>query len=853
MVRHDPKHVLGSHDGDPFYFKSNMSSKTILAHTLSLDNSRSGYLYRSNKVKKPKFQSQMSVPNEVATEINNLSEGDNALGSTATSIAVGQTTAVTAHRSPISQTLLKTGDSLIPTIDVYLAKPEIVVEGVFQSTDGPNTFSNYNVNIGLGTAMKAAKLAGVYGYRYDAVVTLQLNATRFQQGRYILAFLSTAGQLVNSAAYTAHIKAHRYSLVQITQLPHVEIDVNCDTQVSLTIPYCSAVNYETNNGFASAPGYGCPGIFFLYPMSPLTAATGSLTAEFTMWLHYENVMMMGNVVPQMARPNERSVVKKGKDVLKVEEGSTGVSSGLKLVSAAASSFATIPSLTPFMAPLSWTAGVLGSVAEALGFSRPLNVEKPMRMFTGPFPFFGNVDSFYNGQQLALTLDNHVNVDPGFGSCDKDEMAFDYMLSIPTYFSTVSWTTAQPANQSLVSFTLAPGNLLVNSTDGTAPVSSLLPVGYVASFFEQYRGGFEITIKFVKTEFHSGRLLVVYQPYDDQYHVPTPVIGDQPWLHKQIVDVRLGNEVKIALPWVSTTSWKNCSTVSGVVSIYVLDALVAPANVTSNIPILFFFNGASDLEFSVPSVITQRFHSPLSQQMDMECEFSSTTIGTMSEYPKEIAHSEACIGERITSFRQLLKKGSLIIPFQAFNTATFSMATRLSAMSLGTATTATLPVDGAWAGTDIFSHMCSIFTMHRGSVRIALLSANNDVAGGIQVALNNTVAAGTAYPNSLTTTTAYSAQQFAFQTNGTSLVVGNSATGGVLVSDPYYHINPSVINSSITNYGGQAMSVGTFVPRTRVVVRNTTTVPTVNVWRGGGDDCQFYQFISIPPIILLTTP
>merc|ERR1712137_739827 len=86
---------------------------------------------------------------------------------------------------------------------------------------------------------------------------------------------------------------HAFSKYQITQLPHTEIDVCCDTRATLTVAYNSV-----------APGWPCHNVVtgnntmnwgevFIYPYVELFAGSGSNTAPYTLWVHFENVSVTG--------------------------------------------------------------------------------------------------------------------------------------------------------------------------------------------------------------------------------------------------------------------------------------------------------------------------------------------------------------------------------------------------------------------------------------------------------------------------------------------------------------------------------------------------------------------------------
>ena len=123
------------------------------------------------------------------------------------------------------------------TIVDFLERPSVVSYGSFTTADVGLLFIADAVE--LLSTNKKSKLQNIYTLKFDVQVTLQVNADRFQQGRYILAWLPTGGGTSPSigGANLQWRNMHICNLTKITQLPHVEIDLATQTHVTLTIPW----------------------------------------------------------------------------------------------------------------------------------------------------------------------------------------------------------------------------------------------------------------------------------------------------------------------------------------------------------------------------------------------------------------------------------------------------------------------------------------------------------------------------------------------------------------------------------------------------------------------------------------
>ena len=102
---------------------------------------------------------------------------------------------------------------------------------------------------------------------------------------------SEAGQL------NRYLRDHAANRSQISQLLSVYFYINSDTSVQLRIPFISAFPGATIVHDPNVPVIGDPGVFFIYPYSPLVAVEGNTSATYTLWTHYEDVEILGNTAP----------------------------------------------------------------------------------------------------------------------------------------------------------------------------------------------------------------------------------------------------------------------------------------------------------------------------------------------------------------------------------------------------------------------------------------------------------------------------------------------------------------------------------------------------------------------------
>jgi hypothetical protein len=834
-------------------------------------------------------QSGESVSDSEMNKKTDTKRGDDYqtnFGSTARAADDAIVDVATLHNAiDIPRTLINFPNDGVPaSVKSFLAKPYNYIQGDLTITDTATTFPQFATSLPLRTnKMFVDKLSGVMSMRYTTVVTLQVNANRFQQGRYILAFVPTGGASFDPSS-DSHllnwVDMHRANRCQITQLHHVELDVGTDTSVQLRIPYQSAFPALCWNPTANLNFYGDPGQIFLYPYSPLSAVTGNTTAGFTIWIHYEDVEVFGNTKP-LAGPrvapapppveaqsgfaprNRRGVTsKKNVSIFSTEQSlDKPLSEGLKLISEGSEQLSKVPLLSSLAGPISWVTNVMSDTAKSFGWSKPTVKDKIIRINRYPHPYIANEDQPDDSQPLSLFSDNHIDVTPGFAAVDTDELSINYLKSIFAFTDNIPWATSQAQGTVLVSGNLEPSSLACSNADIPAGAIQHTPVSLMSTLFSRYSGGIMIKIKIVKTEFHSGRLLFAFNPYESACFEGYITYADTPYLHKTILDVREQNEFTIEVPYVSISPWRNCGTQFdkqgcpyGSFSIFVLDELVAPETVPNAVQILIEVAGAPDLKFSVPrrSVLTPML--PATLQMgtlfDGDSDNNPTlndvsTIGNAKTMNAGFSQEEHCVGEAVVSLRSLLKRGSYM--GYTLNSATTTQNVTVLPWAW-TYTSAVTPTEKEVI-TDIFGLLSSMYCLQRGGVRLR----NMITAGaGNLIASMNTYKIDTANSTKIFNITNKNTQTYTDGASNSQLSWGLQELGGMSVNVPFYHYTHSSPTAS------QAIGTGATYSFNPLTGANTNVVefqyqPSINLrtnpfYRAGSDDCNFGGFTSIPLLV-----
>lgn len=535
----------------------------------------------------------------------------------------------------------------------FLSRPFLMSNGVLSSTDGATPVFSFSLFYDILTQdVYKSKIKGFMGFKATTVFTLQVNATRFQQGRYFLAFVPVGGVHNAPSSVDAFALVHTASLKQWTQLPHVEIDINCDTQATIRIPYFSSEAFYPLNVITRPPGEDFFGYVMCRAYSPVVAVSGPTTVAYSLYVHFEDIEVCG---PTMAQSNFKP---KGKGTASEKEIASDrtLSTVLLQGSKAAGVLARIPVISSFASTASWALDIASSAAWAFGFAKPTNIETVCKMQTFRQPFMNNVDGANNILPLSLQTKYGVEPLPGFAGNNFDEMSIDYLKTILSYQYPVTWTSGSISGTNLLLVNITPVNDDLTFVEGANTFHNYGIMGLLGNQFRNWRGSITWRIKIVKTEFHSGRLLVSYCPTDPRWPLLTANFANQAYLMKRIIDIRETNEFTITFPYVQTKNYLANDMAMGTVTIDVLDQLQAPATVSSSISLLIEIGAGPDFEVFNPLPIKLLPYLPASPHSAWSppgCIEDSTVIGD-SVVRVNDNHARACVGEKITSLRQLCK-------------------------------------------------------------------------------------------------------------------------------------------------------------------------------------------------------
>lgn len=538
------------------------------------------------------------------------------------------------------------------------------------------------------------KIAGYNLIRGTCVIRIQINANPFQQGRLRLHFIPGASEVVYSGS-------RNQLLIQKTQ--HYGVDLDCrNTEAVLRIPYVTPYHYYDLNA-----GLGDWGNVYLTVLSPLAMdpATSSTTVQYTIWTSFEDFEVAAPV-PVIAHSD-------------VEANAVCVrpiSTALKAAGKVANMASKIPGIPGGLGTVSWALDVAGKAAYAMGYSKPTQNDIQTYITPQLNRYSATADGVDTAYPISLSCNNKESNDSNMSIRNEDEMSFEYLKRIPCLFENGAWSTTSPVG-SLTSFPVSPLSFFQSTTFSagghTGTATAFPPFGMLAQYFSQWRGSFKMTLKFVKTQYHTGRLELVWVPGTLSSGTTVQNIGAL----RTIVDIRFSDEITLDLPYLLARSYAgSISEISGKLFINVLNPLKCPTNVSQSIDILYYIEGGDDLEYAMPAPSLSIYPVCANAHMD-----KGESLGeqSMSQPQQALStkYAELSVGEFFTSVKQLLLRYANVVnkSAPAYEGQSYAVNPYFFEAIYINASTGAIQ-SPTWGGT-LFSQIGSMYAYYRGGMRI----------------------------------------------------------------------------------------------------------------------------------------
>lgn len=364
-----------------------------------------------------------------------------------------------------------------------------------------------------------------------------------------------------------------------------------------------------------------------------------------------------------------------------------ISKPASAIARAADALSMIPVIAPYAKATSLISTRVGDVAKIFGYSRPQVLDDIKPFVPRVMGNLTNSDAPEPLVKLSLDSKNELSVDTRvMGLGGEDELAINSIAQRWSYWRQFDWPETAITDTMLTSMLVWPnyGQKLLAS-----PVTELHPTAlcFAASPFEAWQGTIKFRFNVVCSEYHRGRIRIVYNPATS----PTGAIPFNQ-TYSTIVDISENRDFEYEVKWADIRAWAYNAGVSnlgtnpgyddsnpvsaggtydnGSISVYVVNELATPSITAADVKIQVWVAAGDDFAVAVPTTKNLSTLSYHAQQAEIapgealaSAEDTSNSPGCVAEVHsfapgmtiKDDNQYLVYQGERIVSLRELLRR------------------------------------------------------------------------------------------------------------------------------------------------------------------------------------------------------
>lgn len=542
-------------------------------------------------------------------------------------------------------------DLLVHSVVSFLGRPQLISSFPWPASTGRSVnllkFSRGGLYIpsDVFTPMIRNKLDGFTSFKATCVLKLQINSQPFQCGRLIMGAVPLPEILGNRKNF---VFSHVGNLQNVN---HVQMDIAKQTEVELRVPFISPYN-----SFDLIEGKYDWAEVQIQVYSQLNAVDGSCM-QCLLWAHFEDIEM-GSPTSGVVAPLPK-VIQQPIAMQQSNPESSRKKESLGTVSGTLSKLGTV-ALSKGLSMLRPATRVGDFVADALGWSKPIVSQPNQVVLNRTTEGFQNADGVDQSLVLALSGGNAVDSYLNLTGSKGDETSFDYLKRIPQFIGGFSYSrdastctngayflwecAVSPTYNLPACYYARPEADPANGYTDTYKLVWKQPttLNYICSPFLYWTGSLVYTFRFVKTDYHSGRVEVSFHPF-----VKNVDSNRMEYVYKTIIDLRENSEVSITVPYIAPQPWKRISTyfdpvnpqppdpgremdvMTGVLYVRALTPLLCANTIIANtIECLVEVRAGDDFEVQAP--VTSKY-LPFSIQNPVAKQQSGVVLSKQTEY------------------------------------------------------------------------------------------------------------------------------------------------------------------------------------------------------------------------------
>lgn len=524
-----------------------------------------------------------------------------------------------------------------------------------------------------------------------------LNGNGFHYGRLIATYLPIQA----SDNFTLSRAFFTQDIIQASQRPHLYLDPTLSQGGELMLPFF----FRENAMNIPETDWNQNGEIRIHTLNTLRHANGANdTVTISVFAWAEDVELS---MPTSSAPGFLPQSGTGEKI-DDEYGKGPISRPASVVASAAGKLTNVPYIGGYARATELAANAISGVATAFGYSRPNQIADYQHYKTQPTSNLANTNVGDLSQKLSVDCKQELTVDPATaGIMVEDELSLKSIACRESYLTQFPWVTEETPETMLWQCKVTPALWDKISVSGE-PTEIHVPACGLASLpFQAWHGTMKYRFQIVASNFHKGRLKIVYDPYgfaSNEYntnytyihdiaenkdftleigwgtHYPYCTVG----MPGRVVGTSIVSEEN--LPF-STTPVGEAATIgaNGILRVYVVNPITVPNSAAAgDVAVNVFVSAGEDIRFRNPdNILDQYTYFPgsapsrartaidESERLDPQSGEEQPDIEGTTEPSKPIEtevmttmatptqeggeYDKVFYGESISSFRQLLKR------------------------------------------------------------------------------------------------------------------------------------------------------------------------------------------------------
>lgn len=524
------------------------------------------------------------------------------------------------------------------------------------------------------------KLENYYLLKCNLHIKVVVNASPFYYGAGIIAYQPLWEYEQN---WDFSTNPNYFDFTLLSQKPHIMIYPQTSQAGSLELPYVWHKEWLDVTSADELRGMGRMAFRTYTNLLNANGTTGT-GVSLSIYAYATDVRLAG--------PTAELSLQAG-DVPNDEYKSDGV------VSAPASAIARyagylkeVPVIGPFATATQMVASAIGNAASIFGYTRVPNVEDVAAYQTKTHPNLAATDIGAPIEKLTLDAKNELTIDPKVCGVNlSDENMISSFVQREAYIGEFDWDNLAVSGNPLQVIRISPNIKRYTASTSNQQTVFFTPMAYIAQMFSYWRGDIIIRMKIICSQYHRGRLEVIWDPAGNMNVAADLSMTN----YTKVIDVDSGTDFEFRVPYTQPTAYSEsrveATTINtiytssttlfvekevdnGALLVRVLNRQTSPV-AAAPIKVLMFARGAENLEFAGPREIPNNY-SPYQIQSDdlsedeFELQASETSIAPMvAQLDMGIKPSSApdninliYMGESVSSLRTIMQRSMPYVLF-----------------------------------------------------------------------------------------------------------------------------------------------------------------------------------------------